>query len=67
MGQLFDLREKAYKIMTDKGLDKVKTGGHIGLKAGFIMALVRQDTPDDPVKITNLKKAIKEVLGVSII
>jgi len=66
MGQLFDLKEKTYKLIADKGLDKVKIGGQIGLKAGFIMALIRQDAPDDPVKITNLKKAVKDVLGVSI-
>ena len=67
MGQLFDMKEKAYKLITDKGLDKVKIGGQIGLKAGFIMAMIRQDAPDDPVKIASLRKAIKEVLGVSII
>jgi hypothetical protein len=66
MGQLFDMKEKIYKIIADKGLDQVKTSGQIGLKAGILLPFIKAETPDDDSKINNLKKATAEILGISI-
>lgn len=66
MGQLFDLKEKAYKIMEEKNLDHVKFGGKLGLKCGFLLPFIKADTPDEADKIQALKAAIQEILEVTV-
>jgi hypothetical protein len=66
MGTLFELKEKAYKIIEEKKLDKIQFGGKIGLKAGFMLPFVVASTSDDKVKIDMLRKAISEVLDVNV-
>ena len=51
MGKLFDLKQKAEKIIAEKNLDPIKFSGQIGLKAGFMLPFVKESTPDDPAKI----------------
>jgi hypothetical protein len=66
MGKLYELKEKALSIIKEKNLDTVAFCGRIGLKAGLMLPFVKQETPDDPTKISNLRKAIKEVLNVDV-
>lgn len=66
MGKLFDLKQKAEKIIAEKKLDPIKYSGQIGLKAGFMLPFVKDSTPDDPAKIDALRKAIKTVLEVDV-
>lgn len=66
MGQLFELKERAYKIMEEKKLDHVKFGGKIGLKCGFLLPFIKADTPDEADKIQALKGAINEILEVAV-
>lgn len=62
MGALYDLKTKIERIIQDKNLDAASVRGTIGLKAGFLLAFVTPDTPDDPVKIDKLKRAAEETL-----
>ncbi|MFH1397564.1 MAG: hypothetical protein ABIH27_03320 [Candidatus Omnitrophota bacterium] len=66
MGILFDLRQKIEAEIKAKNLDKYEVRGRIMLKTGFTIAFITTDTPDDPYKITQLKEAMREVLGIQI-
>ena len=65
MGQLQELSKKIDEIISEKGLDRMPTRGKIGLKSGILMAF-NENTPDDSEKITKIKQAAREVLGVGI-
>jgi len=66
MGALNDVKMKIDKIIVDKHLDPVSIRGTIGLKAGFMLAFVKPETPDDPAKLEKLKQAVLLVLAVSV-
>lgn len=66
MGKLYDARMKIEKAIQDKKLDAVKVKGEIGLKAGIMLAFVKENSPDDDAKLASLKKAAMEVLNLSI-
>jgi hypothetical protein len=64
MGVLFDLRTKIDRTIEDKRLDGSAVRGKIGLQTGFLLSLINPSTPDDPVKIDKLKKAVEAILQV---
>lgn len=66
MGKLYDAKMMIQKVIEQRSLDMASTNGSIGLKAGVLLALVKPETPDDPVKIEKLKSAAKEVLGITV-
>jgi hypothetical protein len=65
MGQLLQLSKRIDEIISEKGLERMPYRGKIGLKSGVLMAF-NEDTPDDIEKITKIKQAAREVLGVII-
>ncbi len=66
MGKLFELKQKALQIIDEKKLDPVKHSGQIGLRSGMMLPFINANTPDDPVKIEQLRKAINSVLDVNL-
>jgi hypothetical protein len=66
VGALFDAKTKILELIATERLDSTLTLGKVGLKAGFLLAFVKQDTPDDPQKLKMLQKAVKEVMGATI-
>ncbi|MDI6717413.1 MAG: hypothetical protein QME63_10810 [Actinomycetota bacterium] len=66
MGQLYDLRMKIERIIEEQKMDPFKAKGAIGLSSGVVFAMVRPETPDDPVKIQKLREAAREILNVAI-
>jgi hypothetical protein len=66
MGKLFDAKQRIDEVIAQKGLDPVQTRGAIGLKAGTLMGLIMQSTPDDDAKLKRLVDAAKEILKVDI-
>ncbi len=66
MGRLYDAVSVIDRTIDDRGLDPVQTKGLISMKAGFFLAIVFPNTPDDPEKLVKLKDAAKEVLGVDL-
>lgn len=66
MGKLFELREKIEEEIKNKNLDPIETRGKIGLKAKFLVGSIDEKTPDNAVRIDNLKKAVKEILRIEI-
>lgn len=66
MGQLYDAVSQIDRAIQDRNMDPMKTKGEISLKAGFFLAIVFPDTPDDPDKIARLKTAAQDVLGLTL-
>jgi hypothetical protein len=62
MGQLYDAKVKLEQIIREKNLNEAETKGALSLKSGLLLALVRQDTPDDPVKLEKLRAAARAML-----
>ena len=66
VGRLYDAVGVIDRVIGDRGLDPVQTKGLLSMKAGFFLAIVFENTPDDPDKLAKLQAAAKEVLGVDI-
>ena len=62
MGILFDLNTRIEKTISDKGLDKFRVKGMIGLESGILLGVLSPTTPDDPEKIAKLKAAATKIL-----
>lgn len=67
MGKLYEGKLKIEHIIKEKKLDPVVTKGLISLEVGFLFNLIRQDTPDDTVKIEKLHKAAKKILDETLL
>ena len=63
MGQLFDTRCRLDQIIRDGKLDQIRVYGDVGLKAGFLVSLIKATTPDDEAKLQKFRKAAQEVLN----
>jgi hypothetical protein len=63
MGRLHDVVKRIDAAILRKGLPVFKTKGLIAIKAGFPLALIDAETPDDPRRIAALRAAASEVLG----
>ncbi len=66
MGQLYDSRCKLDQVIRERKLDQINVYGEIGLRAGFLVSLIRATTPDDDAKAQKFRKAAQEVLKVSL-
>ncbi|HEY5956129.1 MAG TPA: hypothetical protein VIV60_06240 [Polyangiaceae bacterium] len=66
MGKLFEARQRIDAAIQQKGLDATQVRGAIGLRAGMLLGLILQSTPDDPEKLRRLTEAAKEVLGLDL-
>jgi hypothetical protein len=66
MGQLFESRTRLDQIIRERKLDQIKVYGDVGLKAGFLVSLIKAATPDDDAKLQRLRRAAQEVLQASL-
>jgi hypothetical protein len=66
VGQLFDSRSRLDQLIRERKLDQIKVYGDIGLRAGFLVSLLRPATPDDEAKLQKFRQAAQEVLQVTL-
>jgi hypothetical protein len=66
MNRLYDAKVALEKVVRERGLDPIETAGKISLKSGVLLAFVRVDTPDDPVKLEKVRAAVRQLLGAEI-
>jgi hypothetical protein len=52
------------QYIRERKLDQINVYGDVGLKAGFLVSLIRSTTPDDEAKLQKFCKAAQEVLHV---
>jgi hypothetical protein len=61
MGQTYDAKVKLEQIIRERRLDAADVRGKLSLRSGMLLALVRPDSPDDPVKLEKLRAAAREL------
>lgn len=66
MAALFEAKKRIEQIIATRKLEPALTLGKIGLKAGFLLAFIKAETPDDAEKLKKLKLATQEILGTAI-
>ena len=62
MGQLYQATLQVDRIIRERKLDPAEVKGQLSLRSGLLLSLVREDTPDDPVKLEKLRDAVRKVL-----
>jgi hypothetical protein len=65
MGKLFQIRKQIDTLVAGKK-DEFAIRGKIGMAAGMLIGGINESTPDDPVKIATLARAVKQILGVDV-
>jgi hypothetical protein len=66
MGKLYDYAVRIQKHVEDNNLDAFKTRGALALQTGFLITLVGENDPDDPQRISALREAARDVLGLTL-
>ena len=66
MGQLYEYSTKIQQHIEANGLDVFRTRGELAIKCGFLVTLIDENEPDDPAKLTALREAAREVLGLQL-
>jgi len=66
MGKLYDGCQEVLQEIDRQGLDLFKTRGALALETGFLVSMVGPDDPDDAARLELLRKAAKDVLGMSL-
>jgi len=66
MGRLYNGCQQVLQEIDRQGLDLFKTRGALALETGFLVSMVSPDDPDDEARIELLKKAARDVLGLTL-
>lgn len=66
MSQTYEAKVKLERIIQERRLNEAEVKGKLSLKAGMLLAFIRPDTQDDPVKLERLRAAAREVLKAEI-
>jgi len=66
MGKLYDAKLKVEQLIAERKLNETEVKGQLSLRSGLLLALVREETPDDPTKLEKLRAAVRAVLKAEI-
>jgi hypothetical protein len=66
MGALHDAKVKLESLCAGRKLNPAQVKGSLSLRAGILLALVNEATPDDPVKLEKLRAAARELFKMEI-
>jgi hypothetical protein len=69
MSQLYNAVEKVDELLKHSGKtdkERIQARGQIAIKAGFMLASITPQTPDEPAKLAALRAAVRAVLGKEI-
>lgn len=66
MGQLHQMKLAIEEQIKARKLDASEVRGKLGLRSGILLALIKENSPDNPQSIHRLKLAAQEVLSLSL-
>ncbi len=66
MSQTYQAKLKVEQIIQERRLNEAEVKGKLSLKAGMLLAFVKPDSADDPVKLEKLRAAARELLHAEI-
>jgi len=66
MGKLYDDCNRVQQFIDQQGLDVFRTRGALAMKCGFLITIVKPTDADDQQKISALRDAALDVLGLTL-
>jgi hypothetical protein len=66
MGQTYEAKRKLEQVIAERGLNAAEVKGKLSLRSGMLLAFVKPDSPDDPVKLEKLRAAARELLQIEL-
>lgn len=66
MSQTYEAKRKVDQIIADRRLNEAEVKGKLSLKSGMLLAFIKPDSPDDPVKLEKLRAAARELLQIEL-
>ena len=66
MSETYQAKLRVEKIIQERRLNEAEVKGKLSLRAGVLLAFVRPDYQDDPVKLEKLRAAARELLKAEI-
>jgi len=66
MGRLYDDCNRIQQYIDQQGLDVFRTRGELAMRCGFLITLVKPTDADDQQKISALKDAALDLLGLTL-
>lgn len=66
MSQTYEAKRKVEQVIADRRLNEAEVKGKLSLKSGMLLAFIKPDSPDDPVKLEKLRAAARELLHIEL-
>lgn len=66
MSQTYQAKLKVEKAIQERRLNEAEVKGKLSLRSGMLLAFVKPDSPDDPVKLEKLRAAARELLQIEL-
>lgn len=66
MSQTYEAKRKVEQVIADRRLNEAEVKGKLSLKSGMLLAFIKPDSPDDPVKLEKLRAAARELLQIEL-
>ncbi len=66
MGLTYEAKRKLEQVIAERRLNEAEVKGKLSLRSGMLLAFVKPDSPDDPVKLDKLRAAARELLQVEL-
>lgn len=66
MSQTYQAKLKVEQVIQERRLNESEVKGKLSLRSGMLLAFIRPDSPDDPVKLAKLRTAARELLQIDV-
>jgi len=66
MGQTYEAKRRVEQVIAERRLNEAEVKGKLSLKSGMLLAFIKPDSPDDPVKLEKLRAAARELLQIEL-
>jgi hypothetical protein len=66
MSQTYQAKLKVEQVIQERRLNEAEVKGKLSLRSGMLLAFIRPDSPDDPVKLDKLRAAARDLLKIEL-